>query len=81
MDWIKDLLFRETVAHTILIYCFIIAMGASLGKIKISGVSLGITFVLFCGIAMGHFGFSANREVIEFIKDFGLILFVFSIGL
>lgn len=81
MDWINDLLFRESVANTILIYCIVIALGVSLGKIRISGVSLGITFVLFCGLALGHFGFSAQREVVEFVKDFGLILFVFSIGL
>ncbi len=81
MDWLNDLLFRESVAHTIFLYCIIIAAGVFLGKIKIFGVSLGITFVLFAGIATGHFGFSANREVVEFIKEFGLILFVFSIGL
>lgn len=81
MDWINDLLWKETVAHTILIYCVVIAAGVVLGKIKIFGISLGITFVLFAGIAVGHFGFSVNHQVIDFIKDFGLILFVFSIGL
>jgi len=81
MEWLSDLLFKETVAHTILIYCIVIALGVFLGKIKIAGLSLGIAFVLFVGIALGHFGFSANPEVIDFIKDFGLILFVFSIGL
>ncbi len=81
MDWLNELLFKETVAHTILIYSFVIAFGIFLGKIKIFGISLGITFVLFAGIAVGHFGFSANHEVIDFIRDFGLILFVFSIGL
>ena len=81
MDWITDLLFKETIAHTIFIYCVVIALGVFLGKLKIFGVSLGITFVLFAGIVIGHFGFSANHQVIEFVKDFGLILFVFSIGL
>lgn len=81
MTWIIDLLREETVAHTILIYSIVIVLGIFLGKIKIFGVSLGITFVLFAGIAMGHFGFSSNHEVIYFIRDFGLILFVFSIGL
>ena len=81
MEWIHELLWKESVAHTVLIYCFVIALGVSLGKVKIAGVSLGITFVLFAGIAIGHFGFRANHEVIDFIKDFGLILFVFSIGL
>jgi len=81
MDWLKDLLFNESVAHTILIYCVVIAVGVFLGKIKIFGVSLGIAFVLFAGIAIGHFGFTANHLVVDFIRDFGLILFVFSIGM
>jgi putative transport protein len=59
----------------------VISLGVFLGKIRISGISLGIAFVLFAGIAASHFGLTANHEVIDFIKDFGLILFVFSIGL
>ncbi len=81
MEWFKELLFNESVAHTILLYCVVIAVGVSLGKIKIFGVSLGIAFVLFAGIAVGHFKFTVSHEVVEFIRDFGLILFVFSIGL
>jgi len=81
MNWIKDLLFSDSVAHTILIYCIVISTGVILGKIRIYGVSLGIAFVLFAGIALGHFGFSANPQVVDFIREFGLILFVFSIGL
>ncbi len=81
MEWFKDLLWNETVAHTIFLYSIVIAVGVFLGKRKIRGVSLGITFVLFAGIAMGHFGFTANHQVVEFVRDFGLILFVFSIGL
>jgi putative transport protein len=81
LEWFKDLLWNDTVAHTILLYSIIIAAGVFLGKRKIWGVSLGITFVLFAGITMGHFGFTANHKVVEFVRDFGLILFVFSIGL
>ena len=81
MEWFKDLLWNESTAHTIFVYSLIVAAGLALGKIRIMGVSLGIVFVLFVGILMGHIGFSVNHEVIEFIKDFGLILFVFSIGL
>lgn len=81
MEWFKDLLWNETVGHTIFLYSIVIAVGVFLGKRKIRGVSLGITFVLFAGIAMGHFGFTANHQVVEFVRDFGLILFVFSIGL
>ena len=58
-----------------------IAVGVMLGKIKIFGVSLGVTFVLFTGIVVGHFGFTVNDEVLHFIREFGLILFIFSIGL
>jgi putative transport protein len=81
MVWLHDLLWQETVAHTILVYCLVIVAGVFLGKLRLFGVSLGITFVLFAGIAAGHFGLSANHKVIDFIRDFGLILFVFSIGL
>ncbi|NMC39037.1 MAG: putative transporter, partial [Bacteroidales bacterium] len=81
MEWLNDLLWKDTVAHTVLIYSVIIATGVFLGKRKIFGVSLGITFVLFAGIALGHFGFTASHQVLEFLRDFGLILFVFSIGL
>lgn len=81
MNWLNDLLFGETVAHTILVYSIIIVAGVWLGRIKVYRISLGITFVLFAGIAAGHFGLRANHAVVDFIKDFGLILFVFSIGL
>jgi len=81
MTWLTDLFTVETVAHTILVYSMIIIIGVFLGKLKVAGISLGITFVLFAGLAAGHFGLSANHLVIEFVKDFGLILFVFSIGL
>lgn len=81
MDWLNSLLFSDGIAHTILIYSFVIFTGLLLGKIKIFGVSLGATFVLFMGIIVGHFGFSVNHETADFIKDFGLILFIYSIGL
>lgn len=81
MNWLNNLIFQESVAHTILIYSLIIVTGVFLGKLKFFGVSLGITFVLFAGLAAGHLGFTANHLVIDFLKDFGLILFVFSIGL
>jgi len=81
MNWLTDLFFNDTIAHTILVYSIVIAAGVLLGKIKIHGVSLGIAFVLFMGIVAGHFGFRVNHEASEFIKDFGLVLFVFFIGL
>lgn len=83
MDWIQDLLFpgNESLASTIVLYSFVIALGVYLGKLKICGVSLGVTFVLFVGIIMGHFGYIVDHEVLHFIREFGLILFIFSIGL
>ena len=82
MDWILDLLWKpDSVAHIVFLYAFVISIGVMLGKIKIFGISLGVTFVLFVGILMGHFGFTGDTHILHFIRDFGLILFVFCIGL
>jgi len=81
MNWFNSLLLNDGIAHTIFIFAFVIALGMSLGKIKIFGVSLGIAFVLFVGLACGHFGLSVNDTLLNFIKDFGLVLFVFAVGL
>ena len=82
MDWIQSLLWDpSSVAHIVFLYAFVIAAGVLLGKIKIFGVSLGVTFVLFTGILMGHFGFTGDIHILHFICEFGLILFVFCIGL
>lgn len=81
MDWLKDLLWGDGVAHSVLLFSLVIALGIALGKVKFFGISLGITFVLFVGILMGHFGFEINHEILHFMKEFGLILFVYSIGL
>lgn len=82
MDWIIRL-FTDTdsIAHIALLYSIVIAVGILLGKIKIGGISLGVTFVLFAGIVAGHIGFTAPLNILSFIQDFGLILFVFCIGL
>ena len=71
----------DSVAHIVLLYAVVIAVGVYLGKFKIFGISLGVTFVLFAGIAAGHIGFTAPVDILTFIQDFGLILFVFMIGL
>ncbi len=83
MDIIQSLLApgNTGLASTLVLYSFVIAMGIYLGKIKIGGISLGVTFVLFVGIIMGHFGYIVNSEVLKFIREFGLILFIFAIGL
>ena len=82
MDWIINLFTNtESVAHIALLYAVVIAVGILLGKIKVGGISLGETFVLFAGIVAGHVGFTAPTNILSFIQDFGLILFVFCIGL
>jgi putative transport protein len=82
MNWILDLLWTpDSVAHIVFLYAFVIALGVALGKLKIFGISLGVTFVLFVGILMGHFGFTADNNILHFIRDFGLVIFVFCIGL
>ena len=82
MDWIINLFTNsESIAHIALLYSIVIAVGILLGKIKVGGISLGVTFVLFAGIVAGHIGFTAPTNILSFIQDFGLILFVFCIGL
>jgi len=82
MDWLLNLFTNsESMAHIALLYAIVIATGVYLGKLKIGGVSLGVTFVLFAGIVAGHFGFTAPIPTLTFMQDFGLILFVFMIGL
>ena len=82
MDWIRTLLFdTESIAHLLLLYSFVIAVGVMLGKLKFRGVSFGVAFVLFTGIVVAHFGFTGNIKTISFVQDLGLILFVYSLGL
>lgn len=82
MDWLNDLFSNnESVAHIALLYAVVIASGVLLGKVKIAGISLGVTFVLFTGLIAGHIHFTAPHEILRFMQDFGLILFVFCIGL
>ncbi len=81
MNWIESLFFGENTAHNILLFALVIAGGILLGKIRIKGISLGITFVLFVGIFAGHLGMKIDHEVLHFMKEFGLILFIYSVGL
>ncbi len=82
MDWFIELFqATDSVAHIVLLYSIVIAVGVLLGKIRIGGISLGVTFVLFAGIVAGHIGFTAPSNILTFIQDFGLVLFVFMIGL
>lgn len=82
MDWLVSLFTEHSIAHDVLVYALVIALGVLLGKIKFFGISLGVTFVLFVGIVLAHFGQTVGSvHLLNFIRDFGLILFVFSIGI
>ena len=83
MDIFTNLLMpgNTSIAATLVLYSFVIAAGIYIGKMKIFGVSLGVTFVLFVGILMGHFGYVVDDAILKFVREFGLILFIFSIGL
>lgn len=81
MEWITSLLFGSSIAHTIFTLAIAIAVGIALGKIKIAGISLGITWILFAGIALGSFGMQIDPTIVAFVKEFGLILFVYSVGM
>ena len=81
MDWLHSLFMGDGIAHTVLVLSMVIAVGVLLSRIKIAGISIGVTWILFVGIAAGHFGMTIDHNTLHFIKEFGLILFVFSIGL
>ena len=83
MEWLIDLIGpgHTELASTLVLYSFVIATGIFLGKLKVGGISLGVTFVLFVGILMGHFGYIVNPEMLKFVREFGLILFIFAIGI
>lgn len=81
MEWIIKLLFNEGIAQTVIVLSLVISLGILLSRIKIKGVSLGITWILFSGILLSNFGLKPSGETLHFVKEFGLILFVYSIGL
>ena len=81
MDWLTNLFFGSSVAQCVVVLSVVIAIGIALGKIKVYGLSLGVTWVLFVGIAFGHFKMNVDADILHFVREFGLILFVYSIGL
>jgi len=81
MDWLVELITGTGIAHAIMVLALVISMGLLLGKIKIFGISLGTTWILFFGIFLGHLGLAIDPNVLHFLKEFGLILFIFSIGM
>ncbi|MCF7668369.1 MAG: hypothetical protein K9N48_01170, partial [Verrucomicrobia bacterium] len=81
MEWLIDLFQNESVAHAVLILSLVAATGFLLGSIRVYGISLGVAGVLFSGLIFGHLGFRINPQVMEFAREFGLILFVYTIGM
>ena len=69
MNWFTSLLFNDSVGRTVMIFAFVIAIGSMLGKLKLKGISLGSTFVLFVGILVSHFGFTVNASILHFMKE------------
>ena len=81
MEWLYNIFMSNSIAHVVFTLSLVITLGVMLSRIKIAGISFGVTWILFVGIAAGHFGMTIEHETLHFIKEFGLILFVFSIGL
>ncbi len=81
MSWLSGLWNGETVVGTVLILSSVAALGLALGAVKVRGVGLGIAGVLFAGLVFGHFGVNIQAHVLEFVREFGLILFVYTIGM
>lgn len=81
MNWLKEMSTAQPIAWSVLVLMLVAVVGLSLSSIKVKGVGLGIAGVLFAGIGFGHFGFHIEKEILEFVREFGLILFVFTIGL
>jgi uncharacterized transporter YbjL len=80
MNWFTELFTQPTFIQAILILSLISATGLALGKIRIFGVSLGVTFVFFAGIIAGHFGVTVNQEMLTLAQNFGLIIYIYSLG-
>src|SRR5690349_12797757 len=81
MSWLWDLARTQPIAHAVLILSLVAASGMALGSVKVRGIGLGTAGVLFAGILFGHFGQKIDHAVLDFVKEFGLVLFVFTIGL
>ena len=81
MEWLHSLLFGQGIAHTVLVLAVVIVLGVALSRIKVAGISIATTWILIVGISVSHFGLTNDADTLHFIKEFGLILFVFSIGL
>ncbi len=81
MEWLYNLFFEQSALQAVVILSLITAVGLGLGKIHIFGISLGVTFVFFMGILAGHLGFSIDPQMLTYAESFGLVLFVYALGL
>ena len=81
MDWLVELFTEQSVAHAVMILSLVIALGVSLGHVRVFGISLGIAGVLFSGLLFGHLGLDIDEAVLSFCREFGLVLFVYTIGM
>ena len=81
MEWLNEILIEHSVIQAVVVIGLISAIGVALGKIKVCGISLGVTFVFFAGIAAGHFGLSIDEQMLNYAESFGLIIFVYALGL
>lgn len=81
MNWFESLFFEQTPLQAVCVLSVIIAIGLGLGKLRVCGISLGVTFVFFTGILAGHLGFAIDQQMLKYAEDFGLVLFVYELGL
>ena len=81
MSWLHDVLFAPSAVQAVIIICLICATGLALGKMRLRGISLGVTFVFFIGILAGALGLQVNADVLSYAESFGLVLFVYTLGL
>ena len=81
MDWFTDLFTQHSAIQAVVVLSLISVFGMMLGKVRFFGISLGVTFVFFIGIAAGHFGLSVDPSMLAFAESFGLVLFVYALGL
>lgn len=81
MEWLYDLLFEHSALQAVVVLSLISAIGIGLGKLRVGNISLGVTFVFFTGILAGHFGFSIDPQMLNYAESFGLVIFVYALGL
>ena len=81
MEWLQNLISEQSAVQAIIVLSLICAFGLALGKLKIFNISLGVTFVFFVGIIAGHCGIAVDPQILKYAENFGLVLFVYSLGM